>query len=235
MHHPLWILLWTAVTIGVVHTVIGPDHYVPFVMLAKARGWSRRKTAAVTCACGVGHVLGSVALGSIGIAAGIALARVRGVESFRGTVTAWLLIAFGCVYAAWGLKRAVRNRPHEHAHFHLEGNAHSHTHTHETGHVHVHEDRQKSVTPWVLFLIFVFGPCEPLIPLLMYPAAAGSAASVALVAGVFAIATIGTMLVTVQLLLRGIHAARVPVLERYSHALAGGTIALCGVLVLAGL
>ena len=26
-------------------------------------------------------------------------------------------------------------------------------------------------TPWVLFLIFVFGPCEPLIPLVMYPAA----------------------------------------------------------------
>jgi len=24
---------------------------------------------------------------------------------------------------------------------------------------------------WALFLIFVFGPCEPLIPLIMYPAA----------------------------------------------------------------
>ena len=34
-------LLAAAFGVGVVHTLLGPDHYLPFIMLAKARGWSR--------------------------------------------------------------------------------------------------------------------------------------------------------------------------------------------------
>ena len=39
----------------------------------------------------------------------------------------------------------------------------------------------------ILFTIFVFGPCEPLIPILMYPAAKSSVAGMLLVAGVFSV------------------------------------------------
>jgi sulfite exporter TauE/SafE len=87
----------------------------------------------------------------------------------------------------------------------------------------------------VLFTIFVFGPCEPLIPILMYPAAAESAFGVAMVAGVFGAATILTMLATVLLLSFGL--SRIPTrgLERYSHALAGLAIFLCGVAIHLGL
>ncbi len=48
---------------------------------------------------------------------------------------------------------------------------HAHEHTHDGEHAHVHESESSSITPWVLFVIFVLGPCEPLIPLLMFPAA----------------------------------------------------------------
>ena len=34
----------TAAAIGFVHTVMGPDHYVPFVVLAKVRKWNTLKT-----------------------------------------------------------------------------------------------------------------------------------------------------------------------------------------------
>ena len=53
----------TAATIGIVHTAIGPDHYLPFVAMSRARGWTARWTAVVTLACGLVHVLGSVLLG----------------------------------------------------------------------------------------------------------------------------------------------------------------------------
>ena len=53
----------TAATIGFVHTVTGPDHYLPFVVIGRARNWRLKRTLGVTVLCGIGHVLGSVALG----------------------------------------------------------------------------------------------------------------------------------------------------------------------------
>ncbi len=44
----LVILLGAAATLGFLHSVLGPDHYVPFVMMARAQTWPRRKTAIVT-------------------------------------------------------------------------------------------------------------------------------------------------------------------------------------------
>ena len=76
--------------------------------------------------------------------------------------------------------------PAIHGHAHLDGHAHEHEHVHTHAHTHVHAaEAAGNMTPWVLFTIFVFGPCEPLIPLVMYPAAKGDSAGVALVAGAF--------------------------------------------------
>ena len=230
-------LVITAASIGVGHTLLGPDHYLPFVVLARARGWSRPFTVLVTTLCGIGHVGSSVVLGMVGIALGIAVARVEGIESARGDIAAWLLTAFGLVYMVWGLRRAARHRTHSHVHAHADGETHVHLHDHEQAHLHPHDQGREtpSLTPWVLFTIFVFGPCEPLIPILMYPAAADSAFGVALVAGVFGAATILTMLAIVLLLSFGL--SRIPTrgLERYSHALAGLAIFLCGVAIHLGL
>ena len=46
----LTLLLVTAASIGVVHTLLGPDHYLPFVAMAKARGWSLARTLRITLA-----------------------------------------------------------------------------------------------------------------------------------------------------------------------------------------
>jgi sulfite exporter TauE/SafE len=221
MDNGLLLLLGTAATVGFVHTALGPDHYVPFIVLSKARGWTPRRTFAVTALCGVGHVLGSVVLGFVGVAAGVALLRLEIVEALRGDIAAWLLMGFGFAYLVWGLHRALKNRPHEHAHTHEDGVVHAHSHSHVGEHAHPHGADGRSVTPWVLFLIFVFGPCEPLIPILMFPAAEGSFASVALVAAVFGLATVGTMLAVVALGYYGLARIRVRPLERFGHALAG--------------
>jgi nickel/cobalt exporter len=110
-------------------------------------------------------------------------------------------------------------------------------HDHERAHLHPHDQgaAAPALTPWVLFTIFAFGPCEPLIPILMYAAAAESAFSVALVAGVFSAATILTMLAIVPLLSFGLSRLPTRGLERYSHALAGFAIFACGVAIHLGL
>ena len=128
MNMELGLLVLTAVSIGFVHTVLGPDHYLPFVAMSAARNWTRRKTMLVTAFCGVGHVLGSIVIGFVGIAIGASLHRLQWLEGVRGDLAAWALIAFGLVYMVWGLKQAWRSRKHSHEHIHSDGTRHRHTH-----------------------------------------------------------------------------------------------------------
>jgi len=225
----IMILLATAASIGFVHTLFGPDHYLPFIVMAKARQWSKTKTAWITVLCGIGHVGSSVILGLIGVVLGIAVGKLELIESYRGDLAAWAFIAFGLAYFIWGMRRAIKNKPHSHTHFHEDGSRHEHEHSHQLDHAHVHEDPAKAnITPWVLFTIFVFGPCEPLIPILMYPAAQNSVIGMVLVAGVFGLITISTMLTIVILGTAGVSFIPMGKLERYSHALAGLVIFASG-------
>lgn len=229
MSYELSYLLIAAASIAFIHTVSGPDHYLPFIVMSKSGNWSLRKTALITFLCSIGHVLSSVLVGTIGVVFGIALIELEVFESFQGNVAAWALIAFGLVYFVWGVRQAVRNRPHQHIHFHKQEKRHEHTHTHNNSHVHPHvEQEDKNITPWILFAIFVFGPCEPLIPLLMYPAAKGTFWSLAFVTITFGVVTTVTMLSIVLISSFGISFMPISKLERYTHALGGATIFLCG-------
>ena len=80
----------------------------------------------------------------------------------------------------------------------------------------------------------MFGPCEPLIPVLMYPAAQSHWLAVAAVCVTFGLATIATMLAAVFAVRRGLDAlgARAQGLERWSHALAGATLSACAAAIL---
>ena len=100
-------------------------------------------------------------------------------------------------------------------------------------HTHVHNGQvSKNITPWILFVIFIFGPCEPLIPLLMYPAATSSIRGVVLITGIFSIVTITTMLGVVIISLLGINVIQFGRIERYAEAIAGITIFLTGVSII---
>jgi sulfite exporter TauE/SafE len=231
----LAVLTGSAATIGLVHTVLGPDHYVPFVAMARAGDWSLRRTLWVTAVCGVGHVLGSVILGIVGIAAGITLRHLEVFESSRGEVAGWLLMAFGLAYFAWATVRAVRGRTHVHRHLHADGTRHAHAHDHHGEHAHAHTHRGGSLVPWSLFVIFVLGPCEPLIPLLMFPAATQSAGAVALVAGVFGLVTIATMMTLVAVSCLGLRAPLFRRLGRFAQPAAGALVFFCGVAIQLGL
>lgn len=225
------ILLFTAASIAFVHTILGPDHYLVFVAMAKARGWSLAKTLRVTSICGIGHVLSSVIIGALGILLGSELTRLVAIESGRGSLAGWALLAFGLVYLAWGIKQIGRGHSHTHAHSHGDI-VHTHEHDHRHEHAHPHDEpavgRSASLTPWAMFIIFVLGPCEALIPLLMYPAAQESGALVLSVALIFGGVTILTMLGAVTLALYGLGRFNFSRMEPYSHAIAGASIVACG-------
>jgi len=234
MSPDLQLLLVTAASIGFVHTLAGPDHYLPFVIMGRARQWPVPRTLAITFACGLGHVLSSVILGVAGIWLGLAVSRLEGIEAVRGGLATWLLIGFGLAYGLWGLRLAWRGHVHSHRHLHGRADEHEHAHDHRNpAHSHVHDQPgHMSLTPWVLFTVFVLGPCEPLIPILMYPALRHGAAGFIGVTIVFGVVTIGTMLVVVRLALSGLTLVPVEALGRYSHALAGLAIAATGLAIL---
>ncbi|MGK0498918.1 MAG: ABC-type nickel/cobalt efflux system permease component RcnA [Oceanicoccus sp.] len=231
------LLVISAATIAFVHTLMGPDHYLPFVSMGVARKWSIKKMLAVTAFCGFGHILGSIGLGFIGVALQWQLGSLEWFESVRGDVAAWCLIAFGLVYFAWGMRNAYRKKPHTHNHSH-GANQHSHEHNHQHDHSHVHDQKETSkgassasmpsIGPWAIFVIFVLGPCEPLIPLLMYPAAKESTVGLVAVTVVFGVVTMLTMMLAVFVSAVGLKSIRIPSLERYGHAMAGATIFGCG-------
>lgn len=275
-------LAGTAAALGGLHTLYGPDHYVPFIALARIGRWSVGKTILVTLSCGLAHVLSSVVLGIIGLVLGTSVLRLGEIESWRGGVAGWMLLAFGMGYTVWGLHRAFRGRRHAHPHRHADGTVHDHEHAHEGDHLHVHAppfawpalsggvksaggapgplqgegavargptsgrdgvgnagplvaDGRSRRASWVMFIIFLFGPCEPLIPLVMYPAFAGRPVDVVWVTLAFAASTLAVMTAMVLLGTRVAREIRVSSLQRFDHAMAGAAIMFCGIAVKTGL
>lgn len=238
MESSLSVLVVAAFTLALFHTAVGPDHYLPFIVLGRSEGWSLRRLWLWTFLCGLGHVLSSVVVGALGIAVGWTLNGMEWFESSRGDLASYGLMIFGGLYMIYGIIQARRG--HFHSHTHGDGTVHEHVHEHHgheantepfhadrkhdaTGHLKVHRR-----TLWALFIIFVLGPCEPLIPLLMVPASSHSVAGIALVAAVFSVATIVTMLVIATVGYLGLGLIKLGALERYVHVLSGGALLASG-------
>ena len=228
MNQEIEILALSALSLGFIHTLFGPDHYIPFIAMAKAGKWSKQKTLWVTALSGIGHVVGSIILGLLGIALGVALNIVEEIEAYRGTIAGWALISFGLIYFIWAVRKLVNNKSHAHEHSHVDGSTHSHTHSHKLDHTHIHKDESTNITPWILFVIFVLGPCEALIPLLIYPAANVSVSGILIVILLFAISTVATMVGIVSISLYGFSFVSLQKFEKYSHVSAGLIIMLSG-------
>ncbi len=227
MNGELLLLSGAAISVAFLHTVAGPDHYLPFVAMARAGSWSRVKTLWVTALCGLGHVGSSLLLAAVGVALFRGADHFMGFEGLRGDLAAWGLIGFGLIYGLWGLRRARQGHVHTHRHVHADGTVHEHRHAHASAHVHRHEG--PGFAPWALFVVFFLGPCEPLIPMIIYASEQAGAAAALSVAAVFTLITVLTMLGVVLLLVGGAERLKLPQLERYQHALAGMVILACGV------
>ncbi len=230
---------WT----GFVHCLCGPDHYVPFVAMSRVGSWSLRKTLIITFLCGIGHVLGSALLGFVGIALGLIVFQLNQAEAIRGDIAAWMLFGFGVAYTIGGMVHALRRDqrtnkeetnalgvPSVESTQSADGGASSEPSSPLTA-----AKTSSPMTPWILFVVFLFGPCEPLIPYLMVPAAKANMWGVAWITFLFSVTTLATMTTLVALIYRGSLVFRFHSLQRWGHAVAGLVVMACGGAMLTGL
>ena len=217
---------------GVSHTLAGPDHYLPFVALSKCRNWSLPKTIVITLLCGLAHTASSVLIGCVGMFIGVSAGLIDKIEGGRGDIVKWLLLAFALAYIIYGLKRGLTwNKVHRHD----DGTVHSHSHG-LFGHSHS-RDVSNDANFWIVFIIFAFGPCEALIPLVVEPASRSDWFGVFFISVVFSVATIATMLVMVCSFLLGIGKLNLSgeFFPRWGSAITGLVICSCAALMFCGL
>ena len=206
------ILLPAAASLGFVHTIIGVDHTLPFIMLARAQNWTLLRLLVITLVCGVAHVFSSALLGLIGISIGVSIGRLEFIEAQRGQLGIFTLIGFGLVYTIWALYIESRRCRHLSSDSDLPRRL----------------KQPKIVTAWTLFIIAILGPCEPLIPLLMAPAFNSMWLIVGGILLMFGLSTIVTMCSVVAIGYFGFRIKSGSLLEKYAHSFAGLTITTSG-------
>ena len=148
-------------------------------------------------------------------------------------MAAWLLLGFGLAYVVFSLRSAARRREHSHLHSHADGTVHDHPHSHGREHVHAHGDAKRPVIA-ALVIVFLLGPCEALIPLLMYPAAIENLTGLVAVTLAFSIATVATMLTAIALGLRATRNRALKLPHGAAGVVTGGVLACCGAAMLIG-
>lgn len=226
------LLLGTAVLTAVFHTAI-PDHWLPFVLVGRARNWSPGRTASVSGLSALIHVLLSVLLGLAGLWIGREIAQAVGRSLEHAGAP--LLVVFGLAYAAWAWHKGGHFHPGG-ALFHRgrsgrecegqEGPSHPE-------HLHYHADGgliPGGAGPGALALAVLVGmnPCILVLPILVQSASRGPV-TVALVTGAYAVTTTALM---VGLSVGGVVATRkirLPGAARHMEAASGLLIAALGV------
>jgi hypothetical protein len=184
---------------------------VPIAAVARARNWSKARTARVAFLCGLGHVTVSVLLGLLALMFGAQLFEALGERMV--SVAGLLLIGFGVAYAIWGLRGAFAHRIHGHHHHHYD---------------HVHDASR--VSTWSLFLIYCADPCVAVIPIMFAAAPLTLMETVSIVVA-YEVATIGTMVALVALAHSGAQLFKGKWIERYGDSAAGTLIVVTGIVV----
>ncbi len=219
----LFSLSITAITIAFLHTAAGPDHYLPFVVLQKSRGWSLTRTIMLAIVCGFGHVFSSIVLGFVGVFLGWQMSEIEILQDVRGEMSSWAFLIFGVAYLCYGLWRARKVQPHKHFDV-ISDDVYVYEHKHNEAYV---PNKRVKVTPMVLFAIFVMGPSEPIIPLLFF---SGTHRSPMEIAWLIIIFTLTTILTIVSMVLIGNYSyirIKTESIERFSHAIGGFVISFC--------
>jgi nickel/cobalt exporter len=199
-----------AITVGSLHS-LAPDHWLPIAAVARARNWSRVRTARVALICGFGHVTVSVLLGLLALLFGAQLFQRLGERMV--SVAGLLLIGFGVAYAVWGLRGSFAHRIHGHRHHHYD---------------HVHDAAR--ATTWSLFLIYCADPCVAVIPILFAAAPLSTGETISIVVA-YEVATVGAMVALVALAHSGAQLFKGKWIERYGDSAAGVLIVATGIMV----
>jgi len=200
-------LIVTGFTIALLHAAI-PTHWLPFVMVGRARGWSTRQVLRATVLAGGGHVATTTLLG-----VGLAWFGVEINEQIED-VFRWLVAGFLVAIGAWIAFRA----PHGIACTHCQGTPARYI-----------PDPTDRAALWGLFLTLTLSPCELFLPIYLTAVPYGWAA-VAWLSAVLAFATLGSMVALTWLTLRSFGGLRWSWLQNPNRRVVGGMLCLLGVI-----
>jgi ABC-type nickel/cobalt efflux system permease component RcnA len=224
----------TGFTVAFFHAAL-PTHWLPFVLVARARQWSRTKTLAVAVLAGMGHVALTSVLGLA-----IAWFGFQLDEKLDGVFT-WIaggvLVAMGFYYI-W---RQLTGRGVCH---HAVPGGHHHASEecgHETEESHLeHEVKESELvstrrSDWAaiggLFLMLTLSPCEGFLPVYLSGVKFGWYGFLVL-SLILAVATLGGMMLFTWLALIGMQRFKMGAYERWEAGILGGVFCALGALVL---
>ena len=224
-----FLLFLSSCSTAIIHALI-PDHWLPFVLMARAQGWSERRAATLTGLAGVLHVLVTVVAGGLTIFVGSA--SVQNLAEWTGHslgfVGGFLLAVFGLAY---GIFRHFRE-----ARVHATAGPSPKKPETAGGHVHVHGHLLErwfhgALTAGALVLVIGISPCALLVPILFAASAAGTGAVLAAALG-FALCTIATMVGVTIVAMRGMRRIELPFFTRYGDLISGALVGAVGILLM---
>jgi len=225
----------TGFTVAFFHAAI-PTHWLPFVLVARARHWGRSRTLGVAALAGLGHV---TLTSLIGLA--IAWFGFR----LESTFTRWFSWIAGAVLLFVGLTFFVRQwRGGGVCHHRIQGSRHRPNrecgHEHEHGGSHLDAELKDSALVadgggdraaiGGLFAMLTFSPCEGFLPIYLSGVRFGWIGFFIL-SGILAAGTLLGMLLFTSLSMAGLDRFGMRSIERYEAGLLGTVFTLLAVII----
>jgi nickel/cobalt transporter (NicO) family protein len=224
----------TGFTVAFFHAAL-PTHWLPFVLVARARGWTRPKTLLVTLFAGLGHVALTTLLGLVIAWFGFQLDEKLG-RAFPW-IAGGLLMTLG-LYYFWRQWRGggICHHPVAGGHHHADEQC-----GHDPEHSHWEDELKDSALvstkagDWTaisgLFVMLTLSPCEAFLPIYLSGVQFGWRGFAVLSAILAGGALLGMLLFT-WLTLVGLEKFELKNFERYEAGLIGALFAILGVLVI---
>lgn len=194
-------LIIGALTVSMVHAIL-PSHWLTFVLVGSAQGWSKGKIMRLAFLAGSGHVLMTTMLGLA--TASIAKEILPYLGYLETYVTSGILIILGLIYIFLGVAHKG-----------------DHSHSFKSG-------PSDKATETSLFLMLTLSPCEAMIPLFFVVSTLGW--NILLILSlVVTLGTISGMLSLTYLTLVGYKRIHFPWLERNERTVTGAILFVLGV------
>ena len=192
------------VLLAIVHALI-PNHWLPLVAVARAEGWKQREVTSITFLAALAHVTGTVILGMVLGFIGKELQEEYGKIIYL--VSAVLLIVFGLIYF-------TVNLPHHH-------------HSEQKDVAAFKRSKRK----WIfIFIVMMFlSPCLEVESLFLSAGVYGMG-TVTLMAFIYAIVSIGGILLLVNLGFKGVNLLPAQFIEHNEKRISGAVLILVGII-----
>jgi len=202
-----------AALVGILH-MSAPDHWLTLCVLARNKKWAPKKLFGVSFVTAIGHVALSVAMGLIVVVIGLVFSHL--ISYYLDTGIGLVMVGAGLVVGIMPLVRKSASHQHHHDHEHNEEKKFG---------------KLTSKIGYFAILGAALSPDPSIIPIYLSAISAGFYFALEL-SVVFAVASIATLLLLVQLGTVGLAKTLAKIPEKYNDSMVGFVIMAIGIYVL---